>query len=71
MEHSPQALFVAVGGGVPVGRAPGEPDLRGVSRVLADLLGVATEWPDLGVAPFATRLAHGPESAEPRTAGEL
>jgi hypothetical protein len=71
MEHSPQALFVAVGGGVPVGRAPGEPDLRGVSRVLADLLGVATEWPDLGVAPFATRLAHGPESPEPRTAGEL
>ena len=71
MEHSPQAIFVAVGGGVPKGRAAGEPDLRGVSRVLADLLGVATEWPDEGVAPFATLLARGPASPEPTPAGRL
>ncbi len=71
MEHSPQALFVAAGEGVPVGRAVGEPELRGVSRVLADLLGVATDWPDLGVAPFATLLARGPETPEPTTAGDL
>ena len=71
MEHSPQAIFVAVGGGVPVGRAAGEPDLRGVSRVLADLLGVATDWPDLGVAPFATALARGPATPEATAAGKL
>ena len=71
MEHSSQAIFVAVGAGVPAGRAPGEPDLRGVSRVLADLLGVPTEWPDLGVAPFATALARAPASPEATAAGKL
>ncbi len=71
MEHSPQALFVAVGGGVPIGRAVGEPDLRGVSRVLADLLGVSTDWPELGVAPFATLLARGATTPEPGAAGKL
>ena len=69
MEHSPHALFVAVGPGVPPGRAPGEPDLRGVARALADLLGVATAWPDSGVAPFAATLARRPASAEPTPAG--
>jgi hypothetical protein len=53
MEHSRDAMFVAVGGGVPAGRAPGRPALRGVSRTVADLLGVATRWPDTGVATFA------------------
>jgi hypothetical protein len=55
MEHSPDAFFVAVGGGVPVGRVPGQPDLRGVPRALAELLGVATDWPDTGIAAFARR----------------
>lgn len=67
MEHSPQALFVAVGAGLPSGRAPGEPDLRGVPRFLAELLGVATEWPDSGVAPFAAALARAGAPAEART----
>jgi hypothetical protein len=71
MEHSPLAIFVAVGSGVPAGRAPGEPDLRGVSRVLAELLGVATEWPDSGVAPFATRLAPASAAAEAAPPGRL
>jgi hypothetical protein len=53
MEHSRDAIFVAAGDGVPVGRAAGRPALRGVARTSADLLGVATSWPDTGVAPFA------------------
>src|SRR5262249_22527882 len=69
MEHSPQALFVAVGGGIPAGRAPGEPALRGVSRALADLLGVATASPDSGVASFAAPLAPPAANPEPVAAG--
>jgi hypothetical protein len=53
MEHSREAIFVAAGEGVPAGRAPGRPALRGVARAAADLLGVSTRWPDTGVAPFA------------------
>ncbi len=60
MEHSRDAIFVAAGDGVPVGRAPGRPALRGVARASADLLGVATSWPDTGVAAFA---ASGPALA--------
>lgn len=67
MEHAREALFVAVGDGVPAGRAPGAPELRGVSRAVADLLGVATDWPDTGVAPFASArpLASARASADP------
>ncbi len=50
MEHSREAFFVAAGAGIPPGRAPGTPRLRGVSRSLADLLGVETGWPDGGLA---------------------
>ncbi len=57
MEHDRPALFVATGAGVPMGRAPGHPSLRGVSRVLADLLGVRTAWPDTGIAGWASALA--------------
>jgi hypothetical protein len=57
MEHSRFAFFVATGPGVPRGRAAGEPELRGVPRVLADLFGVATDWPETGVAPWAQSLA--------------
>jgi type I phosphodiesterase/nucleotide pyrophosphatase len=57
MEHDRPALFVATGPGVPAGRAPGSPALRGVSRVLADLLGVETKWPDTGVAGWASAVA--------------
>lgn len=52
MEHETDALFVLAGGGIPVGRAPGRPHLRGVPRVLAGLLGIKTEWPDSGVASW-------------------
>jgi hypothetical protein len=57
MEHDRPALFVATGAGVPAGRAPGNPSLRGVARILADLLGVATAWPDTGVAPWSRAVA--------------
>jgi hypothetical protein len=70
MEHSPQAIFVAAGGGIPPGRTAGEPDLRGVPRALAELLGVATEWPDSGLASFAA-LARAPANPEPGAAGRL
>jgi len=57
MEHSRYAMFVVTGPGIPAGRAPGRPSLRGVPVVLADLLGVRTDWPHTGVAPWANALA--------------
>jgi hypothetical protein len=63
MEHSRFAFFVATGPGVPSGRAVGEPDLRGVPRVLAELFGVATDWPETGVAPWARSLARTAQQA--------
>ena len=64
MEHETDALFVLAGGGVPVGRAPGRPHLRGVPRILAGLLGIETEWPDSGVASWV-------EAAIPTRAASL
>jgi hypothetical protein len=53
MEHAPVAMFVAWGNGIPAGRVHGRPELYGISRVIADLAGVPTAWPDTGVAPWA------------------
>jgi hypothetical protein len=54
LEHDEDAFFVAVGSGVPRGRAGGQPHLRGVPRLVAELLGVdAADWPDAGIAPWA------------------
>jgi len=52
MEHETDALFVLAGEGIPTGRAPGEPHLRGVPRILAGLLGIETPWPDSGIASW-------------------
>jgi hypothetical protein len=61
MVHDPAAIFVAAGAGVPPGRAEGTPMLRGIARVLAELLGQPEPWPDTGVAPWATaRAGPGP-----------
>ncbi len=49
MEHDKPAFFVATGPGLPVTRIPGTPSLRGVPRALAQLVGVATAWPDAGL----------------------
>jgi hypothetical protein len=53
MEHSRHAMFVATGRSVPIGRADGRPALRGVSAVIADLMGLDANWPRTGVAPWA------------------
>jgi hypothetical protein len=53
MEHSRHAMFVATGRSVPLGRAEGRPALRGVSAVVADLMGMDASWPRTGVAPWA------------------
>lgn len=50
MEHATDAIFVAVGGGIPPGRSPGRPEIAGVPRVLAALFGQETAWPETGVA---------------------
>ncbi len=52
MEHDPRAMFIAIGAGVPVGRIPGMPKIRGVSRMVADYLGVKTDWPATGLGPW-------------------
>jgi hypothetical protein len=65
MEHSRDAIFVAAGGGLTPGRAAGRPALRGVARVTADLLGVATRWPETGIAPAGSALAMGARPSDP------
>lgn len=45
IEHSPWAVFVAVGEDLPPGRVAGTPALRTVPHLLADWLGVETDWP--------------------------
>ena len=49
LQHDPQAMFVAVGEGVPARRLPGAPELRGLPRAMADFFGVATPWPATGI----------------------
>ncbi|MGE4609254.1 MAG: hypothetical protein AAEJ52_21170, partial [Myxococcota bacterium] len=61
MEHSRHAFFVATGAAVPVGRAPGRPALRGVPAVLADLMGIETDWPRTGVAAWTSSTAPLPD----------
>ena len=45
LQHDPRALFVAYGNGIAPGRAPGQPPLPGIGRMVADYFGVATDWP--------------------------
>jgi tetratricopeptide (TPR) repeat protein len=54
MQHEEDAIFVALGDGVPRGRARGKPSLRGVPRSLAAMLGVETRWPESGATPWLT-----------------
>lgn len=65
MEHGRAALFVANGDPAPVGRSSTPHDLRGVPRVLAQLFGIATAWPDSALAPWAgTTLDAPPQTPE-------
>lgn len=52
MVHDPEAFFVAVGPGIPVGRLQGQPEIAGVPRLLLDLLGVPVPegWIDTGLS---------------------
>jgi hypothetical protein len=63
MEHSRDAMFVAHGGGIAPGRAPGRPSLRGVPRALADLLALDTDWPELGVLGGGRAWSRAPAGA--------
>ncbi|MBK7949003.1 MAG: alkaline phosphatase family protein [Deltaproteobacteria bacterium] len=51
MQHEEDAIFAVLGEGVPKGRAPGKPALRGIPRSLASMLGVETDWPETGAGP--------------------
>lgn len=65
MQHEEDAIFAVLGEGVPTGRAPGRPALRGVPRSLAAMLGVRTDWPETGASPWL-ETGDGPASrAEP------
>ena len=56
MQHEEDAIFAVIGEGVPRGRASGQPDLRGVPRTLAAMLGIETDWPDTGAAPWLSEI---------------
>ncbi|MEM6797496.1 MAG: alkaline phosphatase family protein, partial [Acidobacteriota bacterium] len=56
MEHSPWAVLIAVGGEIEPGRISGTPHFRGLPRLLADLMGVETEWPATGLEAWAAGL---------------
>ena len=52
MQHEEDAIFAVLGAGVPAGRAPAMPHLRGVPRSLAAMLQIDTEWPETGTMPW-------------------
>lgn len=56
LEHDPRALFVAAGGEVPHGRTEGQPALRGIGRMLADLFGLPSDWPATGIEAWVARM---------------
>lgn len=65
MEHEEDALFVVLGDGVPSGRAPGRPALRGVPRSLAAMFEVDTGWPETGTTPWLGLASVGPADGVP------
>jgi hypothetical protein len=56
LEHDKHCFFVAAGGGVPSGRVPDSPNLRGTGLMLADLFGVKTEWPATGMESWVPEI---------------
>jgi hypothetical protein len=56
LEHDTRSLFIACGAGVRPGRLAGKPELRGISRMLAELLGVSTDWPETELSDWAREL---------------
>jgi len=53
LQHDRRAVFLMAGAEVAAGRLAGQPDLRGVPRLLAELLRVPVPavWPETGLAP--------------------
>ncbi len=64
MQHEEDAIFAVLGEGVPAGRAPGRPALSGVPDAFARMLGVETDWPDSGAAPWLLADDFRPASLE-------
>jgi tetratricopeptide (TPR) repeat protein len=58
LEHEEDAFFVAVGEGVPHGRVPGMPHLRGFPELIARLFELETDWPDTGMASWVGDRQH-------------
>lgn len=52
MQHEEDAIFAVLGEGVPRGRAPGMPALRGVPRSFAAMFDIETDWPETGASPW-------------------
>ncbi len=65
MEHEEDALFVVLGDGVPFGRAPGRPALRGVPHSLAAMFQLETAWPETGTTPWLGLAASEPSDETP------
>ncbi|HVS02093.1 MAG TPA: alkaline phosphatase family protein [Thermoanaerobaculia bacterium] len=65
MEHDRSCLFVAAGGEVPPGRVAGRPALVGIGRLVAELLGVAVDWPATGIEAWAEGLPGAATSGRP------
>ena len=67
LEHDERALFLALGPGVEPGRNSGTPPIQEVSGWIAELLGVAVEWPGTGpkdwIRPPASEPGAGPSSS--------
>ncbi|MEZ4331169.1 MAG: alkaline phosphatase family protein [Myxococcota bacterium] len=64
MQHEEDAIFAVLGDGVPAGRVPGQPALRGVPRTLAAMFGIETDWPETGAAPWLERRRESARFAE-------
>lgn len=66
MAHDRRSLFLVAGGDVPVGRSKVIVPLFGLPRMLADLLGVPTEWRRSGLEGWIKHLpGKGEEPKEP------
>ncbi len=66
MQHEEDAIFAVLGEGVPRGRAPGMPALRGVPRSLAAMFGIETDWPETGASPWLERRGEPARVADAR-----
>ena len=56
LQHDTRAIFIAAGATISPGKIPGAPDIRGVGRMLANLLGVEVSWPETGLGDWTRHL---------------